>query len=507
MTEIGENMAIKGERMQSKSGMKKQVKLLLFTFSFVVFACLIFNFSSAFAVAAKHYDELIFPPLPELQLPKYTRFELKNGMRVYLMEDHELPLVGGTALVRTGDRFEPEDKLGLASLTGNVMRTGGTRQHQPDELNQLLEQRAAAVETGIGLTAGNAGFSALSEDLETVFGLFAEVIREPAFAQDKLDLAKNQEQGAIARRNDDPEGIAGREFQKLIYGDRSPYARTVEYETLNNISREDLVSFYQQYFHPQNIILGIGGDFDTAKMRSLIEQKFGDWQSPKASRELPLPPVSQASQGGLFFVNQPQLSQSYIEMGHLGGTFSSPDYAALDVMNGVLNGFGGRLFNNVRSRQGLAYTVYAAWSPRFDYPGIFIAGGQTRSEATVPFIQAILTEIERIRTEKITPEELAFAKDSTLNSFIFNFEDSSQTLSRLMRYEYYNYPSDFIFRYRRQVESTTIADVQRVANTYLKPENIVTLVVGNTDAIKPPLTSLGNSVKVQSIDITIPAKS
>ena len=500
-------MAIKGDRMQRKSGMNKQAKLLLFTFSFVVFACLIFNFSSAFAVAAKHYDELTFPPLPELQLPQYTRFELKNGMRVYLMEDHELPLVGGTALVRTGDRFEPADKLGLASLTGNVMRTGGTRQHSPDELNQLLEQRAAAVETGIGITSGSAGFSALSEDLETVFTLFTEVIREPTFAQDKLDLAKNQEQGAIARRNDDPDDIAGREFQKLIYGDRSPYARTVEYQTLKNISREDVVSFYQQYFHPQNIILGISGDFDTAKMRSLIEQKFGDWQSAQGSRELPLPPVSQANKSGLFFVNQPQLSQSYIEMGHLGGTFNNPDYAALDVMNGVLNGFGGRLFNNVRSSKGLAYSVYAAWSPRFDYPGIFIAGGQTRSEATVPFIQAIHAEIERIRTEKVTPEELAFAKDSTLNSFIFNFEDPSQTLSRLMRYEYYNYPADFIFRYRRQVESTTIADVQRVAKTYLKPDNIVTLVVGNIDAIKPPLTSLGNSVKVQSIDITIPAQS
>ncbi|WP_275524264.1 pitrilysin family protein [Kamptonema sp. UHCC 0994] len=500
-------MAIKGERMQSKSGMNKQAKLLLFTFSFVVFACLIFNFSSAFAVAAKHYDELTFPPLPELQLPKYTRFELKNGMRVYLMEDHELPLVGGTALVRTGDRFEPTDKVGLGSLTGNVMRTGGTRQHSPDELNQLLEQRAAAVETGIGITSGSAGFSALSEDLDTVFTLFTEVIREPTFAQDKLDLAKNQEQGAIARRNDDPDDIAGREFQKLIYGDRSPYARTVEYQTLKNISREDLVSFYQQYFHPQNIILGISGDFDTAKMRSLIEQKFGDWQSAQGSSELPLPTVSQANKSGLFFVNQPQLSQSYIEMGHLGGTFNNPDYAALDVMNGVLNGFGGRLFNNVRSSKGLAYSVYAAWSPRFDYPGIFIAGGQTRSEATVPFIQAIHAEIERIRTEKVTPEELAFAKDSTLNSFIFNFEDPSQTLSRLMRYEYYNYPADFIFRYRRQVESTTIADVQRVAKTYLKPDNIVTLVVGNIDAIKPPLTSLGNSVKVQSIDITIPAQS
>jgi len=499
-------MGIQGGKM-NRISMTKSAKLFVFSLSFVVFSFFIFNFSSSLAAVAKPYNELTFPPLPELQLPKYTRFQLKNGMRVYLMEDHELPLVGGTALFKTGDRFEPADKLGLAGLMGSVMRTGGTAKHSPDQLNQLLEQRAAAVETGVSITSASASFSALSEDLETVFGLFAEVIQEPAFAQDKLDLAKNQEQGAIARRNDDPDDIAGREFQKLIYGGSSPYARTVEYATLKNISREDVVSFYQQYFYPQNMILGIEGDFDTAKMRSQIEQKFGDWQPPGKIGELTLPSVSQARESGLFFVNQPQLSQSYVLMGHLGGTFNSPDYAALDVMNGVLNGFGGRLFNNVRSRQGLAYTVYAAWSPRFDYPGVFVAGGQTRSDATVPFIQAIRAEIERIRTEPITTEELAFAKDSTLNSFIFNFEDPGQTLSRLMRDEYYGYPADFIFRYRRNVEATTISDVQRVAKTYLKPENLVTLVVGNTDTINPPLTSLGNSVKVQSIDITIPAQS
>jgi zinc protease len=493
--------------MYRASSISKHAKLFIFSFAFVVFSFFLFNFSSALAVSAKHYDQLKFPALPEIQLPKHTRFQLKNGIKVYLMEDHELPLVGGIALFKTGDRFEPAAKVGLANLMAEVMRTGGTAKHSADELNQLLEQRAAAVETGIGTTSGNVSFSALSEDLDPVFDLFTEVIREPIFAQDKLDFAKNQEQGGIARRNDEPESIATREFKKLIYGDRSPYSRTVEYQTLKNISRDDLLSFYQQYFHPNKMLLGIEGDFDSAKMRKLIEDKFGDWQPIKDLKDSPLPAVSQAKKGGLFFINQPQLNQSYVQMGHLGGTFKSPDYAALDVMNGVLNGFGGRLFNNVRSRQGLAYTVYANWSPRYDYPGVFIAGGQTRSEATVAFIQAIRAEIERMSNEKITPEELAFAKDSTLNSFIFNFEDTSQTLSRLMRYEYYGYPEDFIFRYRHQVEAVTIDDVQRVAKTYLKPEEMVTLVVGNVDAIKPPLTSLGNSVKVQSIDITIPPAS
>ncbi|MEA5616787.1 pitrilysin family protein [Cronbergia sp. UHCC 0137] len=486
--------------VRSKWFKRRQLILtLLLSLSFLLVT---FNFSSA-ATQAKHYTDLQFTPLTEIKIPKYERYTLKNGLVVYLMEDHELPLVSGTALLRTGTRWEQANQVGLASLVGTVMRTGGTQKSSADKLNEILEQRAAAVETGIGEGAGTASFDALSEDLETVLGLFAEVIREPAFPQEKLDLAKTQIKGGIARRNDDPKNIVSREFKKLIYGEDSPYARTVEYATLDQISREDLVKFYQEYFHPNNMILGIVGDFEAKKVRSLIEAKFSDWK-PNLKLTLPqLPQVSPANLGGVFFVNQPQLTQSNVLIGHLGGKFDNPDYAALDVMNGVLNGFGGRLFNEVRSRQGLAYSVYGVWSPRFDYPGMFMAGGQTRSDATVQFVKALKTEIKRLQTQQVTTKELNYAKDSTLNSFVFNFQDPSQTLSRLMRYEYYGYPADFLFRYQKALTNTTTADIQRVAKKYLQPKNLITLVVGNQTAIKPPLTQL--SAQVTPIDVTIPA--
>lgn len=478
---------------------QRLVYALIAAIGFLLFS---FNFSFAATAAAKHYTELQFAPLSQVKLPKYERYVLQNGLVVYLMEDHELPLVNGTALLRTGDRLEPTDKVGLAGFVGTVMRTGGTKQHSPDEINEILEQRAASVETGISESSASASFETLTENLETVFGLFAEVLRQPVFAQEKLELAKTQEKGSIARRNDDPDDIARREFRKLIYGQNSPYARITEYATLDRISREDLVQFYQQYFYPNNMILGIVGDFDAKKMRELIQAKFGDWKpNPKIAKPQ-LPKVSQAKTSGVFFVNQSQLTQSNILVGHLGGQFNSPDYAALDVLNGVLNGFGGRLFNEVRSRQGLAYSVYGYWSPRFDYPGIFIAGGQTRSDATVQFIKSLRAEIKRIQNQKVTAKELAIAKESTLNSFVFNFQDPGQTLSRLMRYEYYGYPADFLFRYQKAVASTTAADVQRVAKKYLQPEKLVTLVVGNQAAIQPPLTQLAS--EVTPIDVTIP---
>jgi zinc protease len=492
--------------MSYPSARLERSKVLTIGFCFVLVPLILLLLAiaparSELAKAAKPYSELTFPPLPEIKLPAYSRFQLQNGLVVYLMEDHELPLVSGTALIRTGDRLEPAAQVGLAELVGTVQRSGGTLRHSPDQINEFLEQRAAAIETGIGGTSGSASFSSLTENLTDVFDLFAETLRQPAFPDDKLTLAKTQVKGGIARRNDDPGSIARREFRKLIYGNASPYARTVEYATIDNISRADLVSFHQQYYQPQNLLLGIVGDFDSKAMRSQVEAQFGDWRSTPTPPPT-LPKVAPAQADSIFFVNQPQLTQSNVQMGHLGGLISSPDYPALTVMNQVLNGFGGRLFNQVRSRQGLAYTVYGTWQPQYDYPGVFVAGGQTRSDATVPFIQSLRTEIERIRNTAIAPAELKYAQDLVLNSFIFNFQDPSQTLSRLLRNEYFGYPSDFIFRYRKAVEATTIADVQRVAQTYLKPERLVTLVVGNAAAIQPDLNSLGK--KVIPIELTNP---
>ncbi|MEM9136235.1 MAG: insulinase family protein, partial [Cyanobacteria bacterium P01_F01_bin.42] len=194
----------------------------------------------ALAQTPKRFDELTFEPLPELQIPEYRKETLDNGMTVYLMEDHDLPLVSGQAWIRTGSRLEPAEKVGLASITGEVVRSGGTQTHTADDLNQMLEQRAASVEVGIGESAGQASFSTLTEDLDTVFGLFAEVLTEPALPQDKIDLAKKQRFGAIERRNDSPDNISSREFQRLIYGGQSPYARIQEYDSISNISQADV---------------------------------------------------------------------------------------------------------------------------------------------------------------------------------------------------------------------------------------------------------------------------
>lgn len=453
------------------------------------------------AIEAKPYEELTFPPLGDIVIPDYERYELNNGLVVYLMEDHDLPLVSGSATFRTGSYLEPPEKTGLAGITGQAMRLGGTIDHPPEVLNEMLEQRAAAVETSIGGTNGSASFSSLSEDLETVFDLFAEVITQPAFEQTQFDLIKSRSAGGIARRNDDADDIVSREFRKLVYGNQSPYARIMEYSNLENISRDDAVSFYEQTLTPANMILGVVGDFDPDTMKAQIERTLGQWET-SGTMDLPAPPEGTQQAAGLYVVDQPQLTQSYVHVGHIGDELSSPYHAPMVVLNEVLNGFGGRLFNEIRSRQGLAYSVYAVWSPRYDHNGLFIGGGQTRSEATVPFIQSMYSEIEKVRTEPVSEAELAFAKDSVLNSFVFNFQTPSQTLSRVIRYEFYGYPQDFVFQYRDNVENATTQEVLAAAQATLIPEKLITVVVGNTADIQPGLDVLG--VPITELDVTIP---
>lgn len=397
-------------------------------FSFVTIALIITTHNVAFAEVSPSYKNLQYPPLPEIQLPEYERYQLNNGMVIYLVEDHRLPLISGNAIIRTGSRFEPLTQVGLADLTGDLMRLGGTKNHTPEQLNYILEQKASAIETSINTTSGSASFASLRYDLDTVFPLFAEVLQSPVFDEQQLSLQQTKTKGAIARRNDNPGQIASREFAKLIYGDNSPYARTVEYKTLNNISREDLVSFYSKYIRPDNIILGIVGDFDTAQMKSLIEKTFGNWQVKTPSPNLKIAPPQQQKTGGIYIVDQPQLTQSNILLGHLSGKKDDPNYGTLSVINGILNGFGGRLYNEIRSSQGLAYSVYGVWRGNYDYPGVFVAGGQTKSETTTQFIKSVAVEIERLRTQPVTQEELDYAKDSILNSFVFQFQDPSNPI-------------------------------------------------------------------------------
>lgn len=468
----------------------------------VLLACVLPALLAMPVRAQKHYSEIDAPPLPEFDIPEAERVELPNGMIVFLIEDHELPLVEISARVGAGSVFEPAHKVGLASVTGTVMRTGGTETVSADELNERLESLGAAVETGIGSVSGSAFMSSLTETVDEVLPLFVDVLVNPAFPEDKIELAKTQQKSLIARRNDDPQTIAFREFDKLLYGVDSPYARHTEYATIDTIEREDLVDFYGRFFHPNNTILGVWGDFQTDEMVAKLEAAFAGWEAEEGFERPPLPPVDSDSQYGVYYAPKVDVNQSTVLMGHPGEIkMDHPDYFPVTVMNQVLSGFTGRLFQNVRDDQGLAYAVFGGYSADYERPGEFYAGIMTKSETTVEGAQAVRAEIEKLRAEAPSDEEVELAMDNYLNSFVFNFDTRRKIVNRMMTYEYYDYPLDFLNVVREGVLEVGPNDVHRVARSYLRPNDMKILAVGNHTDFGEPLSTLG---PIDTLDITIP---
>jgi len=440
------------------------------------------------------------PPLPAFKPPIPKRIALPNGMVVFLQEDHELPLVDGIARIRGGARDEPAGKTGLVDLYAEVWRTGGTKTQTGDQMDDFLEIRAAKVETGGGADSTTIGWSCLKPDFDDVFKAFVDLLRNPEFRPDKLEIAQQGAFDAISRRNDDIGSIARREAAKLAYGPNNPYARVPEYATIAAVTRQDLVDWHNKYVQPNNIILGVVGDFDSAAMEAKLRQAFESW--PKGTPYQAPAIQFQPAKPAYYLVTKTDVNQSSIQMVGLGTTKKNPDYYAIEVFNEAFGGgFSSRLFGDIRTRKGLAYAVGGGIGTAYDHPGVLRLAMGTKSQTTVESIQALAEEIDDLNKRPISDEEIKRAKDSILNSFIFNFDTPEKVLRERMGYEFYGYPLDFLERYRTGVEKVTAADANRVAAKYLHKETMPVLVVGNATEFDKPLSSLG---PVIPIDITIP---
>jgi len=446
------------------------------------------------------YKQIPIPPLPAFHPPQPKRVELPNGMVIFLQEDHELPLIDGFARIRGGSVSEPADKTGLVDMYGEVWRTGGTQSQTGDELDDFLEIRAAKVETAGGPDSTSVSFSCLKGDLDDVFKIFLDVLRNPEFRADKLDIAKNGMQDGISRRNDDVGQIAHRETVKLAYGADNPYARVPEYSTVAAVTRQDLIDWHAKYVQPNNIILGITGDFDSAAMEARLRAAFESW--PKGP-QLPKPEIHFApATPGYYLIPKSDVNQSTIRMIALGVTRDNPDFYAINVFNQAFGGgFSSRLFNDIRTKRGLAYDVGGGIGSNYGHPGILSIALGTKSQTTIDSIQATDADIENLSKEPITAEEISRAKDDILNAFIFRLDSPDKILGERMTYEFYGYPADWLDKYEAEIKKVTAAEVNRVAAKYLHRNQLAVLVVGNTKEFDKPLRSLG---PVKEVSITIP---
>jgi len=450
--------------------------------------------------SSKPWKQIPIPPLAAFHPQQPKRIELSNGMVIFLQEDHELPLIDGTARIRGGSVNETADKTGLIDIYSEVWRTGGTKSQTGDQLDDFLEVRAAKVETGGGPDSTTISFACLKADLDDVFKAFADVLQNPEFREEKIDIAKKGEEDGISRRNDDAGEIAQRELLRLAYGKDNPYARIPEYSSVAAIARQDLIDWHAKYVHPNNIILGITGDFDSAAMEARLRAAFESW--PR-SGQLPKNQVEYSpAKPGYYVVPKDDVNQSSIRMVALGTTRDNPDYYAISVFNEAFGGgFSSRLFNDIRTKRGLAYEAGGGIGTNFGHPGILDVSIGTKSQSTIEAIQAAGEDITGLATHPITEEEIQRAKDAILNAFIFRLDSPDKILGERMIYEYYGYPPDWLDKYQAEIKKVTAADVNRVAQKYLHKDQLAVLVVGNTKEFDKPLSSLGT---VKEIDITIP---
>jgi predicted Zn-dependent peptidase len=469
--------------------MKNKILMLLFLLS----ALLISPAGARERPPLPHPDSLIYKPL-RFNPPQAERHTLDNGIILYILEDHEIPLVNVSAIFQSGSVHDPAEKAGLAELTHRVMRTGGTRSLSGDALDDLLAFHGISMSISAEMDMGSADLSMLKQDLDLGFDVFSQMLREPRFAEDKFKLARDLYIEGLRGVMDDPAKFAFREFRKLLYRD-NPRGNLYTAQSMRNIQLPDLRDFYGRFFYPQNVMLAITGDVTTAEAIRVANRYLGDWRTP-GHPELPLPPLVRP-QGAIHYLHK-EIPQSVIISGHLAPSKRDQDFYAFTVLDFILGsgGFRSRIFQEVRSARGLAYSTGSFYRARRDY-GAFGAYAMTRSSATVAVVSLLYDLTGDLKAKSITRQELSWAKKSLTNSYIFSFQSSDQIASQQMMLEYDRLSGDFLLKYPERIDRVTAEELQRTADRYLSRENAVTLVLGDENKFDKPLSSVGEVIRIK----------
>lgn len=456
------------------------------------------------------YTTLSYTP-PKREQYRHT---LSNGMVVYLVEDHDLPLVSVSTIVRTGAYLDPAGKEGLAALTGSQMRAGGTTSKTAEEFDEAADFLAATIFSNIGSLQGNANLNLLAKDIDQGLALYFDMLRNPRFQEDRITLAKSQMLQSMERRNDRTDAIEEREWARLIYGPEFFSAKDSTKASIDGITREDMRAFHQKYYQPGGFIFAISGDFNTKDMLAKLEAATRGW--PVNKEAVPaVPKQTHVPVAGVYTVHKADVNQGRVSIGHMGALRdNNPDAYALTIMNDILGGggFTSRITSRVRSDEGLAYSAGSSFGFGVYNPGVFRAAFQSKSPTTSQAIDIIMEEINRLRTSKVSAEELDTSKNYAIGVFPRTFATAAQIANTFAQDEFTKRPADYWTSYRERIAAVTADDVQRVAQKYLQPDKLVVLVVGNIDEItkgnpdKPQhsLLKLAKDGKIQRIALPDP---
>lgn len=435
-------------------------------------------------------------PLPAkpLTLPKPYETTLANGLRVVVLEDKRLPIVSYRLALRTGNANDPVELPGLNSIMAGLLNEG-TATRTSKQIADEVARLGASLSAG-----GNADYTTVSASALSIYGdkimdLMADIALHPSFPEDELARQKkNSKQGLVLQRSR-PDFLANERLAKVIYG-QNPYSViSPTPASIDAITRDKLASFHKQSFVPNNAVLVIVGDVKRDDVMNRVKTLFGSWSKGQPlAQNFPAPPARSAR--AIYLVDRPGSAQSNIVISNLGLTRSSADYFPAVVMNTVLGqNASSRLFMNLREKRSLTYGAYSSIDARRN-AGSFRASSEVRTPVTGEALKQFFYELERIRTEPVSAKEITDAKSYLTGVFPIQLETQEGLINQLVQIKMFDLPANYLETYREHINAVTSADITRVAQTYITPDRVAIVVVGDAGKIMDQLKPYAQNIEL-----------
>jgi zinc protease len=438
-------------------------------------------------------------PEPTFTPPHWKRFKLKNGLEVFLVEFHDLPLIDFNLMIKTGGAANPPDRAGLADLTANMLDEG-TKTRSALEIADQVAALGATLSTGGTWDASSVSLSTLSRNLDPALAIFADVVQNPAFDPKDFERVRDNLLTAIARRKDSPPIVASLALTRVLYGTKHPYGWPASGAdaAIKKLTPGDLRAFYEANYRPNNAALIVAGDTTEEALRSKLEASFKPWRPRHVGAHKLPAPVAASTGTKIFLIDKADAPQSSIRIGLVGIERQSPDYFPVTVMNLIFGGGFYRLDLNLREGKGWTYGARSSFDSRRT-PGPFSAGGEFVAPHSADSVAEILKEVNNIRDSDVTDAELSRAKDQIIKSFPARFATRANVAAQLAELAVFGFPDSYVGEYTHKIAAITKDDVRRVARKYLDPNHLAIVVVGDRKSIEAPLAKLA-PIELRDLD-------
>lgn len=433
-------------------------------------------------------------PQPKFALPPIEKTKLSNGLELWMVEQKELPIVSMNLVLKTGSVNEPDDRTGVSGMMSQLLDDGTKTRSAVDIANQL-QAIGANLNAGSGYDSTNVSMQTLTKNLDQALDIYADVIQNPAFPVKELESLRARSLIGLKQQKSNPNAISNVVYNKVLYGEH-PYGRDNTEASIKAITRDDLVTYYDATFRPNNGVLIVVGDFDKAALKAKIEKAFTGWKAGDVSARA-LPAAKPIEKARIFIVDRPGSAQSVVSVGQIGVDRANPDYYALNVMNTILGGgFTSRINMNLREDKGYTYGARSGWSFRRG-AGPFSAGGDIQTAYTKEAVAEFVKELNDIRGGRpVSQKELDYNKQSLIRRYPAGFETVGAISGQLANLVIYGLPDSYFNDYIAKVNAVTVEDVNRVAKQYLDPAKMAIVIVGDRKVIEPGLKELGYGITI-----------